>query len=419
MKKIHCLATNVIKCDLLSDYSSYNKLKRIVAYCMRFKLQRQRSNSLSIEELNNAKMIIIKLIQNVEFAREISDLNHKGELHKKSKLLILKPFLDKNNVLRVGGRTKNSNKKFVEKHPILLPRSNHVTNLILKHFHEIDYHSGIQSTLYALRQKFWILNGRNQLRKMIRNYLRCFRVNPPNTEYIMADLPDVRLKEARPFSKVGIDYKKLFRNRACIKVYVAVFICLVVKAVHLEVVNDLTTDGFIGALRRFIAQRGKPSEIHSDNGKNLDGANNELKELYVLFNSNEHIKNAIISSHFLEIKWHFIPPLCSHFGGIWEAAVKSFKHNLKRVVTDELFTFEEVNTFAIKIEAILNSRPLTPLSSDPNDPIALTPGHFLIGDALMSLPEADLSHLPANRLSTWQHNQMMRQHFWLVERIFK
>lgn len=112
------------------------------------------------------------------------------------------------------------------------------------------------------------------------------------------------------------------------------------------------------------------------------------------------------------IKWRFSPPRSPHFGGLWEAAVKSFKHHFYRVIGEKLFTYEQLITYTTEIEAILNSRPLTPLSSDPNDFQALTPGHFLIGDSLLSTPEQDLTTTRINRLSDWQHIQYMKQHFW-------
>ncbi|EZA55364.1 hypothetical protein X777_04817 [Ooceraea biroi] len=133
--------------------------------------------------------------------------------------------------------------------------------------------------------------------------------------------------------------------------------------------------------------------------------------MYALFNSEKHkeLISRFASKH--RITWHFIPLVAPHFGGLWESTVKLFKHHFKRVVGDSLFTFEELNTFAIEVEGILNSRPITSLSSDPNDLQALSPAHYLIGKPLTTLPEGELLHVPANRLSTWQHITKVRQDF--------
>lgn len=130
------------------------------------------------------------------------------------------------------------------------------------------------------------------------------------------------------------------------------------------------------------------------------GANNQLKELYTLFNSNK-FKDTEKYANEHRIICHFIPPATPHFGGLWEASVKIFKHHFKRVVEDSLFTFEELNTFTIEVEGVLNSRLITALSNDPNDLLALTPAYCLVGKPLTTLPEGDLSSVPANRLSTW------------------
>lgn len=152
---------------------------------------------------------------------------------------------------------------FAQKHPILFPSQHFITELIIKETHEKYYHIGIQTTLYTIRYKFWLLDGRNQVCKIVRSYMRCFRFNAKPVEYKMGDLPEVRVRNATPFAFTGIDYcgpfyikKKKHRNHNRIKVYVCVFICMAIKAVHLEIASDLTTDGFLAAFRRFIARRG-------------------------------------------------------------------------------------------------------------------------------------------------------------------
>ena len=235
----------------------------------------------------------------------------------------------------------------------------------------------------------------------------------------MGELPRDRVRSSRPFTNVGIDYcgpffvkERKFRNRSKVKVYVAVFVCFCTKAVHLELVSDLTSEGCIAAMKRFFSRRGKAENIYSDNGTNFVGAKNEIFDLYKLLTSRAYNDKM---SHWLadeSINWHFSPPCSPHFGGLWEISVKLFKHHLYRTVGDTLFTFEQLNTYIIEIEAILNSRPLTPISSDPNDLNALTPAHFLIGDSLMSIPERDFRDSPINRLTSWQHIQKIKQHFW-------
>ncbi|XP_034194632.2 uncharacterized protein LOC117610893 [Osmia lignaria lignaria] len=171
----------------------------------------------------------------------------------------------------------------------------------------------------------------------------------------------------------------------------------------------MTTEALIAALKRFIAQRGICQNIYSDNGTNFVGVSNEIIDIHRTLQRDDKVRHFLTDKR---ISWHFMPALSPNFGGLWEAAVKCFKHHLKRVVGEELFTFEQFNTFVIEIEAILNSRPLTPLSSDPNDPSALTPAHFLISSSLTSMPEVDFSETPSNRLSKWQHIQKVKQNFW-------
>ena len=181
---------------------------------------------------------------------------------------------------------------------------------------------------------------------------------------------------------------------------------------HIELVSDLTTEAFLAALKRFLARRGKAKHIYSDNGRTFVSANRGLRELYKLLTSAEPIIRDHITLE--QVTWHFTPPRAPHFGGIWEAAVKSMKGHLVKMIGSHLLTFEAMNTYLIEIEAILNSRPITLISSDLNDLTALTPSHLLIGDVLTKIPERDVTDMATNRLSMWQHVQHLRQHFLMA-----
>ncbi|KAL0882757.1 hypothetical protein ABMA27_016308 [Loxostege sticticalis] len=230
----------------------------------------------------------------------------------------------------------------------------------------------------------------------------------------MGNLPAQRINPDFPFLSVGVDYAGPFfitnrkgRGARLVKCYLCLFICLRYKCVHLEAVSDLTAEAYIMTLRRFISRRGKPVEIYSDNGRNFVAASkdignfiNENKETIADFAGNQGIK------------FMFIVAYAPHFGGIWEAGIKSAKNHLRRVVGNCHITFEEISTLFAQIEAILNSRPLCPLSSSPNDFLPLTPGHFLIGRPMTALPSPALCDRNENQLTRYERLERIRQHFW-------
>lgn len=196
------------------------------------------------------------------------------------------------------------------------------------------------------------------------------------------------------------------------KCYIALFICLATKSIHLEIVSELTTKAFIAALDRFMSRRGLSANIFSDHGTNFVGARNELKELQDFLQNSA--TQSEITSHLLkqEISWHFIPPRAPEHGGLWEAGVKSAKYHLNRITQNANLTFEELYTFICKIEAVLNSRPITPISSDPNDLQVLTNGHILIGRPLIAMPQRDVLDRATQRLQRWDRIVQMQQQFW-------
>ncbi|XP_050295684.1 uncharacterized protein LOC126735659 [Anthonomus grandis grandis] len=233
----------------------------------------------------------------------------------------------------------------------------------------------------------------------------------------MGDHPQDRVTPSPPFYATGVDYAgpinlktKKGRGAKIIKSYICVFICLSTRAIHLEIVSELTTSAFIATFRRFVSRRGKPSIVRSDNGSNFVGAKSELKELgNLLQNQASYLKEVFENNG---IRWQFIPPRSPNFGGIWKAGVKSCKYHLKRIMGNASLTFEDLYTLITQNEATLNSRPLVPIFSDPSDFDLLTPGHFLIGRRLTALPDPSLLDLNENRLSKFQHLQRLYQQFW-------
>ncbi|GFS92971.1 integrase catalytic domain-containing protein [Trichonephila clavipes] len=189
-------------------------------------------------------------------------------------------------------------------------------------------------------------------------------------------------------------------------------VCFTTRAIHLELVTDLSADAFIAALKRFISHRGKCSDIYSDCGSNFVGAKCELMEFEKLAKSDNFNQNV---SKFLTnngSKWHQNVPGAPHMCGLSETGIKSTKYHLKRVVGETKLTYEEFETFLTQIEACLNSRPLTPTSNDPNDLSALTPGHFIIGRPLTSIPEPNYVDSNNSCLTRWQQIQNLVQQFW-------
>ncbi|XP_037931703.1 uncharacterized protein LOC119666496 [Teleopsis dalmanni] len=279
-------------------------------------------------------------------------------------------------------------------------------------------HCGGQALLAATRQKFWPIKGKVMARSIVQHCIRCTRCRPVTFNQIMGNLPHARVHPSRPFLNTGVDFcgpiwvHYKVRGKRPHKAYIAVFCCFATKAVHLELVSDLTTDAFIGSVKRFVARRGLCQNLFCDNATNFVGANNKLNELVEIIyskKSGEVIERACSKKG---IKFNFIPPRTPHFGGLWEAAVKSAKHLLVRSVATESLTYEELKTVVIEIEAILNSRPITPMSNDPNDFEALTPGHFLIGEALTAPASTTTTNLKTSLLTRWKLVSHIKHEFW-------
>ena len=334
-----------------------------------------------MEELNQAIMYWIRMIQKDHFSDEYKALCKKVRLPTSSPLLSLRPFLDDMGLIRVGGRQQNSKLIYNSQHPLILHRNHPICKLIIHSEHLRLLHAGPLLVAASLNRCFHIIGGRRVVRSITRSCVTCRRKSLRPEPPMMGQLPLDRVTPDTVFDRVGVDYagpilikRGYTRKLVVLKAYICVFVSLTVKAVHLELVSDLTTEAFIACLRRFIAHRGKPSLIWSDHGSNFVGAARQIKELFEFLQKNvstEDISN-FCTSH--NIVWDFIPERAPYFEGLWEAVVKSLKKHLHRIVGNVKLTFEELSTVLTQIEACLNSRPLTALPCDEDGGIqVLTP----------------------------------------------
>lgn len=395
---------------LLNNHSSLNRLTRIVSCILRFLNNCRYPNtklkgSFSLKEHHSALLALTKREQEIAFQEEINKILTHKKLPKPFQKLNI--FIDPSGILRVGGRLHHSGILYDKKHPALLPRESRLTYLLIENIHLKYFHAGHHAVQFLLVQNFWVLSAKRAIRHVLSKCIKCFKTNPQPFQPLMGALPNPRVSPNKPFSHSGVDYAGPFnitlsksRGSKTYKAYVCLFICLSIKAIHIELVCDLTADSFLAALRRFIARRGRVSHLYSDNGTCFVKANKELLNFTRLAASTERLV------------WHFIPPSAPHFGGLWEAGVKSVKSHLVKVMGDQVLTYEEFYTILCQTEAILNSRPLTPLSSDPNDLSVLTPGHFLTLEPLTTVPDSDLTHIKLNRLNRWQLLQRIHQDLW-------
>lgn len=397
---------------LWTKFSSLQRLVRVVAFCRRFlKIKENKSLDVKFEpyltsaEIAESMDVCIRQCQK----RAFKDLKQ---------LKSLCPIVDDKGIMRVGGRIQNAELPECTKHPIILPHKSHFTYLVIDEAHKRTLHGGPTLMLNHLRTKYWIISAKGLVKAFVRKCVICVRQAAVSKTQLMGQLPSCRVKPAKPFLHSGVDFAGPInvrvskgRGNKSYKGYISLFVCMVTKAIHLEMVSDLTTEGFIAAFKRFVGRRGHVSDIWSDNGTNFIGASKELRKLYSAEQSSvgAEIRGWLSNN---SVTWHFIPPHSPNFGGLWEAGVKSTKFHLKRVIGESTLTFEEMTTVLIQVEACLNSRPLSILPNNAGEPLPLTPGHFLVGEPLVTVAERNYEQSNVSSLRRWQMTQKMVQDFW-------
>ena len=379
---------------------------------------RSKIGNLSVKTLERAEAALISYEQHKYFVEESEILDKKDDsrsprLKKSSKLYKLDPFLD-DNMFRVGGRLERAELPYSAKHPLLLPKESVVSKLIMEDAHKCCGHLGKNTVLAFLRQKYWIIGARTYLKSLLSKCVTCRKYRAPCSKQKMANLPGERLTaDEPPFSRIGMDFFgpfELKRGRSSVKRYGVVFTCLVSRAIHLEVAASLDTDSCINAIRRFIARRGKPVFIRSDNGTNLVGAQREMKEEIQKWNQDRINHNMLQNG----IQWEFNPPAGSHFGGVWERLIRSVRQVLYSLMREQRIKLDDegLQTLFCEVEVILNGRPLTEASDSVNDVAVLTPNHLLLLRPGEWFPPGTFVETDNYCRRRWRQIQYLADLFW-------
>ncbi|XP_061710651.1 uncharacterized protein LOC133520297 [Cydia pomonella] len=294
------------------------------------------------------------------------------------------------------------------KFPIILDGRHPVVRLLVNFYHRKAGHANNEMVVNEVRQKYWLLHLRSTVRSVTSKCLFCRikRAKPMNP--MTGNLPPQRLAHhRRPFTYTGLDYfgpinTKIGRRQE--KRYVALYTCMTSRAVHLELVHSLSADSAIMSLRRFIARRGAPNTVYSDNGTCFVGADRILREFY----QNEVYDFAANRG----IKWSFIPAAAPFFGGCWERLIRTVKVALNATLREREPNPEVLVTLLLEAEAIVNSRPLTHVPIGPEDQETLTPFHFLIGSSSNQVLPATLDDRDLLRRADWRKALRLADHFW-------
>ncbi|XP_032402158.1 uncharacterized protein LOC116709857 [Xiphophorus hellerii] len=420
VKRAHALNTFKTEkkglADKLTKFSSWYKSTQAVARLIRCAKRDKTTGHSTAQERRNAECVILKDVQANEYPEEIKMLKHGKALPHKSKLFQMDTFLDSDGLLKVGGRLKDASFSSSLKHPVLVPKGHHVTQLLIAHFHSKVQHQGKGMTINEIRSNgIWIPGINRAVTKFIHQCVKCRRLRRGTEEQRMSDLPKVRLEPLPPFTFCGMDCFGPFLTKQARKVhkrYGLLFTCLCCRAVHIEMLDDMTTDAFINALRCFIAIRGAVSEIKCDQGSNFVGAKNELQEALQQVDTNRII--TFLAEKQCDFNMH--TPHSSHTGGVWERQIRTVRNILRSTASLSSGRMDDssLRTFFYEAMSIVNSRPLTVDNlSDPNSPEPLTPNHLLTMKSKAALPP------PGNFIKEdiyarkrWRQVQYLSEQFW-------
>ena len=463
VRKVTVLAsTSAEHSDLIDDikhFSDWFHAKRVIALCvlfsqkMKLSLKKDSTNSakeeddslrpskerkrqdgslrsvtLRVKDLQTAELFLMKVAQSKAFPEETEALATKSHqengivgksVKRTSPIHRLKPIVDDDGVLRVGGRLHQTELPYDVKHPVLLPKKAHLTDLVIRHFHQRTGHQGRARTHAEIRSSgYWIVNGSSLIGHHISKCVTCRKLRASPQQQVMAELPTDRFEQVPPFTFSAVDYFGPFyikEGRKEMKRYGVLFTCMASRAIHLEIATSLTTDSFLNAYRRFVCRRGPIQQLRSDQGTNFVGAKNELEAALHEMNHNK-IQRELPKDNCDWCAWKMNVPHASHMGGVWERQIKTVRSVLTGLLENHgnQLDDESLRTLMIEAEAIVNSRPLTTDDlTDPDSQDVLTPNHLLtMKSSIILAPPGNFQRADVYSKKRWRRVQQLADEFW-------
>ena len=410
-------------------YSDYGKLVRLTAWWVKYldwlklKVEVKRANNsvsladfnttLTLSEFSRARQYWWRVVQREQFGEELNCLENGKRVPASSSILRLRPIL-KDGLIRAEGRLRFSTLSDNEKLPIIVKASHWVVELYIKKAHQLVLHSGVNESLMLTRKNIWILHGRREVKKVVDRCTNCKKaVSKPLTQ-IEAPLPQARVTEAGPFDVVGVDFfghMMVKSGNSCEKVYGLIITCAVTRAVHLELTSGLRSSDFIMAFERFSSRRGTPGLVYSDNAKTFKSASKELS-------GSSGIDCNDLRNYFQSktIEWRFIVDRAPWWGGFWERLIRNVKLLLKKNFRKVFLTYDELRTVLVQIEGVVNSRPITYVYSEVNEPEPLTPNDLLLGRRSTVIPSlnnvGEVASTRSELVGLANHKKLIVYNFW-------
>ena len=414
-----------IDLTMLNRFSTWNKAIKVVMLCLKFYsniLQKKMKRDIDDTSCNDvvhyerAKHRIIKSLQQQVYAAEISILKNHKELPSGNRLASLDPFVDAQNMLRIGGRIRQASYLYGVKHPLIIPRESHITQLIIGHHHQQIRHQGRGRTMNELRSAgYWIVNSSRVVSSFIYNCVVCRKLRSKTQDQKMSNLPSDRLEISPPFTHCGVDCFGPFEvkdGRKVCKRYGLIVTCFSSRAIHIECLDDMTSDCFINALRCVISIRGPIRTIKCDQGTNFIGASHELREAM-----KEKFDQDVVNEYLLQQHCDFIfnSPQSSHMGGLWERQIRTIRSVLDVILYQHSSRLDtaSLRTFLYEAMTIVNGRPLTLQNINDVQDVPLSPNHLLTFKSNVVLPPpGNFSVEDVYGRKRWRQVQSIANEFW-------